>query len=365
MSALDRLLDERALVVCVGPGGVGKTTVSAALALRAAERGRRALVLTIDPARRLADALGLDGLDDRVREVDVDLAGSLSAAMLDTRTSFDALIARVAADDDARDRILGNPVYLAFSRTLARSHAYVAMERLYDVVEHGEFDLVVLDTPPTRSALDVLDAPGRLARFVEGRVVRWFLSAPSGGGSLPRGGAAALKLLQVAVGESVVSELVGFLGALAHLREGFERRAHRTSEILVEATTAFVLVTEPHPTGLHDAAYLRDGLAERGVRVEAVLFNRAYEPEPGALEEPVHAPGPPPDARGELRELTARLRALRLSAVARNDEARAAMARFVERVPPEAVVLAAPRLEWDVLDLGGLARLFRPLAPAG
>ena len=156
---LSRLASQR-LLVCVGPGGVGKTTLAAALGVGAARRGKRVLVLTIDPAKRLASALGLDGLDDEIRPVDLhgdSATGSLHAAMLDTRASYDALITRIAPNEDARARILDNRVYNAFSRTLARSHAYVAMERLHEVMRDDTWDLVILDTPPLRSALDILD----------------------------------------------------------------------------------------------------------------------------------------------------------------------------------------------------------------
>jgi anion-transporting ArsA/GET3 family ATPase len=305
-AALDELLRTRRLIICAGPGGVGKTTSSAAMALRAARMGRRALVLTIDPAKRLADALGLDGLDDEVRRVPgVDALppltpgvapAPLDAAMLDTKASYDALLTRIT-DAASRERIFGNRAYQAFSRTMARSHAYVAMERLLHVVEEGRWDLIVLDTPPTRSALDILDAPERLVRFLDERVVQWFLrgtgsegaAAPTDapedadeGGARSLGGRAALKLLGVLVGAEVVAELVSFFSVLAHLRQGFRDRAARTAALLTSPSTAFVLTAAPMPSGLADAGNLLEGLMERRVPLTLLLFNRAFTTEPGA-----------------------------------------------------------------------------------
>ena len=192
--SVDELL-QSSLVVCVGPGGVGKTTMSAALAVRAAHQGKRVAVITIDPARRLADALGLDGLSDELRPVDMSGAGTLHAAMVDTGASYDALMGRITGGAE-RDAILKNRVYQAFSKSLARSHAYVASERLYDLTHTG-FDLVVLDTPPTRSALEILDAPARLLQFLDDGVLRFFLEESSATGALSKllqlGGKGALR----------------------------------------------------------------------------------------------------------------------------------------------------------------------------
>ena len=176
--SLGPILQEQDLLVAVGPGGVGKTTISAAMGLEAARMGRNTLVLTIDPAKRLAQALGLTGLDDQVQEVatdelrgdGVEVPGKLYAAMLDTGRSFDALMARVAPTAQARERILNNRVYRAMAGTLARSHAYIAMERLYEAMADPRFDLVILDTPPTRNAIEILDAPGVLTAFLEENV---------------------------------------------------------------------------------------------------------------------------------------------------------------------------------------------------
>ena len=221
-----RLLASKSLLVCVGPGGVGKTTVAAALGLQAARMGRRTLVLTIDPARRLAAMLGLDGLDDTVRSVPmalIDPTGAGGCAPLSA-----------------------------------------AMERLYDVLRTGDHDLVVLDTPPTRNALDILDAPGRLAGFLEEGVIKWFVHNPGEGlrGRLfARGGAAATKLLAMIAGDELVHELGEFFSVFMSLREGFQQRAQHVQQVLRAESSAFVLVSSAMAPNLADAQFLHDGLA--------------------------------------------------------------------------------------------------------
>ncbi|MBX3184946.1 MAG: ArsA family ATPase [Polyangiaceae bacterium] len=397
----DPLIEQSRLIVCVGPGGVGKTSVAATLALEAARRGKRALVLTIDPARRLATALGLDGLDDSVRQVETAaltrwgarVEGQLFAAMLDTRASYDALIRRLNGDARAAQRILDNRVYQAFSRTLARSHAYVAMERLYDVTSQGEYDLVVLDTPPTRSALDILDAPGRLVRFLDDDVVRWFTKPRLGGRLsrlLPTGSAAATRLLGLLASQQLVEELISFFSVLLHLREGFRERAAAVQELLRAEETAFCLVCSPSRTSLWDAAYLREGLVSRGVRLSATVFNRAYVPSGDDSATPL-AWAPPVEPRERLSALgltalkgaavhksaavprpseaalvlLSELSHLRQDAAAYNHAAQAAMERFQERLPPGSLRVRLPELSDDPRDLIDLLHLSRALFTPG
>jgi len=357
VSALDALL-ERRLVVCVGPGGVGKTTTAAALALRAARAGKRALVLTIDPAKRLADALGLEGLDDRLQPAPGVAPGTLHAAMLDTKQSFDALIGRIA-EGEARERILDNRVYQAFSKTLARSHAYVAAERLYDVMHGGEFDLVVLDTPPTRNALEILDAPSRLAQFLDEGVLKWFLEERRGlGGTFASlagmGGAAALKLLGKLAGDTIVDELVAFFRVLAHLREGFQHRAEVTRGLLRDEATAYLLIASTAPTSMDDARHLAEQLAERHLPPELVVFNQSWVPEPGA-DHPLEPPGARPTlSEDALNDLAARLLALRAELLQAQEDALQAARRFRDEVAPGVAAVAIAERDHDLRTLGEL-----------
>lgn len=396
---LTTLMSQGRLVVCVGPGGVGKTTVSAALGLAAARAGRKTLVLTIDPARRLADALGLDGLDDTIRRVPLERlaegsddppgSGSLWAAMVDTGASYDALIERIAPDEDTKARVLANRVYQAVSRSMSRSHAYVAMERLYDAVEHGGYDLVVLDTPPARNALEILDAPGHLASFLDGRVVSWFIPSgdrPKGLAArlLAKGGEMATQLLARVTGQTLLDEIVGFLTVFASLRDGFIARAQRVQEILRAPDTAFVLVSSASPSSADDAAWLRDDLLRRHVPVHAVVFNQSFVPvDPRAphqlvlqlpaidVEARVRALDPAL-ARPEVLAVARGMRALREEAAAENRRFGRIVDGLAQELPPECHRVRVPVLDEEVRDLPGLARLAalllagdRPAATAG
>ena len=310
------------------------------------------MVLTIDPARRLASALGLDGLSDAVKVVPA--LPALSAAMLDTKSSYDDLMRRITTAEHA-DRILENPAYRAFSKTMSQSHAYVAMERLHYVTRKEReddaptYDLVVLDTPPTSSALDILDAPGRLARFLDERIVEWFLATegPS---------ARAVKLLGRALGSSTVEEIVKFFQALADLREGFASRAQETIALLREETTAFVLVTAPRTTTLAAAKTLHEELSSREINVDAIFFNRAFVPEPGTFL-PVHAP----EEGGD--ELAAALRTVRAEVYGQNAHAIGEMKKFVTRASSQNGAWLLPERDADVRDVDELKGLMGSVVP--
>ena len=382
MTTLDELLLSRKLLVAVGPGGVGKTTVSAALGLRAAELGRRTLVLTIDPAKRLADALGLTGLDDRIREVPttslaaagVVVTGTLHAAMFDNATSMDSLMARVAPDNATRDKVLRNRVYRAMAGTLARSHAYLAMERLYEVMSSGHYDLVVLDTPPARNALDILDAPSRLASFLEEGVVKWFAGQKQGSGwraKLMQGsGAAATKLFEVVVGKDLADETIAFFDAFYGMREGFHERAEATQKILRAKDTSFVLVSSADATHLADAEALAQGITSRGVPIGLAVFNRSYErlvandplsiiTEAGELDIPsalqtLFQGDLDHIEREGMRSLLASLHGVRQAAAIGNARALGAIRKLAALLPKDVLMLIVARLDGDVRDLPGL-----------
>ncbi|MCA9693805.1 MAG: hypothetical protein KC636_29735, partial [Myxococcales bacterium] len=341
-------------------GGVGKTTVAAALGIAAARSGRSTLVVTIDPARRLADALGLRGLDDRARAVPLEAPGAapLSAAMLDPGASYDALVDRITGDADHRRRILGNRVYQVMSRSFGASHAYVAMERLHEAIHAGDHDLVILDTPPTRNALDILDAPGRLASFLDEGALAWLVRRASAGplsrlmspGVRARGGAATSWLLSRVLGEALTGELLEFFELFLSLRQGLRGRAEEVTALLRAPSTAFVLTCAPRATSLADAAYLRDGLAARGVSLSAAVFNAAFTSRPGRPHEPVRASTRA--ARPGLDEALARLR----DAIAReNAAAEAAIDGFA--LPEACARVIAPRLDPAPRTLAAVAEL--------
>jgi anion-transporting ArsA/GET3 family ATPase len=377
--SLRDILRDRSLVVCVGPGGVGKTTVSAAIGLAAAKAGRRTLVLTIDPARRLADALGLPGLDDEIRRVPTEalpdaVGGELHAAMVDTAASYDALIRRIAPSDEIRDRVLENRVFKAISRSLARSHAYVAMERLYDATQSDDYDLVVLDTPPARNALEILDAPRQLARFLDARVVGWFLpsEAPRSFAArlFARGGEMARKMLGVVTGQKLLDEILEFLEVFAQMREGFASRAGHVEALLRGGETAFVLVSSASPASADDAAWLRDDLERRQVPIDAVVFNQSYLPLRYDDTTAIDTSLPSVDLDGVLARLSphvaddpetratlSELRALRAEAALDNERSGRIVDGVAAELPEGCVRVRAPRLDDEICDLHGLLRL--------
>ena len=385
LTGIDELILRQRLLVAIGPGGVGKTTVSAAIALRAAELGRRTLVLTIDPARRLADALGLTGLDDQISEVPTDslqaqgipVSGSLHAAMFDNAASMDALMARVAPDAETRDKVLRNRVYRAMAGTLARSHAYLAMERLHEVMNTGRYDLVILDTPPARNALDILDAPSRLATFLEEGVVKWFVGQGQAKGwrakLMQSSGAAAIKLFQVVVGSDLADETVAFFEAFYGMREGFHERASAIQQQLRAKDTSFVLVSSADATHLIDAEALASGVKQRGVRIDVAVFNRSYErlihgdplaivTDPGQLDPAAAVKQMYRDEIGrqereQLTGLLISLRQVRDEAADGNRRALEAMRRLGSSLPGDALRLIIARLDSDIRDLPGLHAL--------
>jgi anion-transporting ArsA/GET3 family ATPase len=284
---LDRLLDDPAtrIVVCCGSGGVGKTTTAAAFGLRAAERGRSVVVLTIDPARRLAQSLGLTELDNTPREVDgIDRAagGRLSAMMLDMKRTFDEIVLEHA--DPARARqILENPFYQSLSASFAGTQEYMAMEKLGQLRAHGGWDLIVVDTPPSRSALDFLDAPDRLGSFLDGKLIK-ILSAPA-----RVGGLGAFRLLTGGVGlvtgalgkilgSNLLGEVQSFIAALDTMFGGFRERAERTYQLLRDEGTAFVVVAAPEPDALREASYFTERLATERMPLAGLVLNRVHRP---------------------------------------------------------------------------------------
>lgn len=268
------------LVVC-GAGGVGKTTVAAALALTAAvEQGGRVLVLTVDPARRLADALGLQTLGNVETRVVLDPArfgttrGELWAAMLDPRAGWDDLIARHAPDDATRERLIANPLYRDVTGRFAHSHEYLAMERLHEVHVSGRYDLVIVDTPPSTHAVDVLDAPGRMIDFFESRLLRW-LTVPARSSLLTLASRPFYQVLDRVLGARFGEDLSEMFGLLARLRPGFVARAGEVRDLLADQRTAYAVVTTTEDVAMAEARRLVAALGERSLAPAAVIVNRA------------------------------------------------------------------------------------------
>ncbi|MBN1529391.1 MAG: ArsA family ATPase [Thermoleophilaceae bacterium] len=346
---IERVLDGRTVCICAGSGGVGKTTTAAAIGLGMAARGRRVAVLTIDPARRLADALGLTELGNEARLVDAGAEGELWALTLDAKRTFDELVELHAPDAATRDAVLGNRIYQELSRAVAGSQEYMAMEKLYDLHHEGGFDLLVLDTPPTRSALDFLDAPADLTAFIDSRTFR-VLTAPTRFGMrlFGRGGGLALSALERATGVRLLQDLSEFFTSFGTMSEGFRRRADAVDRLLAGDDTSFVLVTAPRRDAVEEAIFFRERLDEAGMPFGGVVANRVH-----AIPAEATAAG----LAGPLgEELARRVEAdlgdqRRLSE--RDRRTLAALRRLLSGRP----MIQIPELDRDVHDLDGLRAL--------
>jgi len=279
MSQLDELLVGGRLLVCCGSGGVGKTTVAASLALAAANRGLKACVVTIDPARRLADALGLKTLPNEAHRVNVggDTRGELWALMLDPKATFDALVRRYSDNEEQAEQILDNKLYRNVSGGLSGTQEYMAAEKLFELSEEGGFDLLVVDTPPSRNALDFLEAPARLSRFLDNRLFRMVVMP--GRGYMRAVGLAAQAFVRTVarvVGAEVVDDAVAFFQAFEGMEEGFRERARAVDEMLAGERTAFVLVASARRDTVSEALYFTDRLAEMKKSPQALVANRLH-----------------------------------------------------------------------------------------
>ncbi|HEY1815865.1 MAG TPA: ArsA-related P-loop ATPase [Kofleriaceae bacterium] len=285
-SLLDALLTRR-IIVCVGSGGVGKTTTAAALALAAARRGKKTLVLTIDPAKRLANSLGLAELGHDVQEVDRALIGSgapasggrLFAMMLDQKQAFDEVVRSHAKDPEAVHRILANPVYSQISSTLAGAQEYAAMAKLHDFDKTGDWDTIVVDTPPTANALDFLDAPKKLAEAIDSPAVDWFrkLQGGSGGWSLVgKTGSFVLKRLAKFVGSQFVNDISVFFTEFNDILGGFRKRADETFSLLRQNKVGFVLVASPEPMAVREALFFHERLIASAMPFVGFIVNKVH-----------------------------------------------------------------------------------------
>ncbi|MGH2907320.1 MAG: ArsA family ATPase [Solirubrobacterales bacterium] len=280
---LETLLDKKQVCVCAGSGGVGKTTTSASIAIGMAARGKRVAVLTIDPAKRLADSLGLSELGTDLRQVDpalftdhdLEIEGELYAAMLDPKRTFDELIERHAPDSETYEKILDNRIYQELSNALAGSQEYMAMEKLLELYEDEDFDLLVLDTPPSRNALDFLDAPTRLARFIEGRSLRIFLAPGRFGLRIAgRGGSMIFSALKRVTGIDLLNDLSEFFGNFADMASGFSERAQRVDALLRGRQTTFLLICSPEHEPVDEAIFFRRKLREQKLPFGGAIVNK-------------------------------------------------------------------------------------------
>ncbi len=354
-SALRALISERSVVVCCGSGGVGKTTVSATFALAAARAGRRACVVTVDPARRLADALGVESLPNTPTEVAGEWPGRLHALMLDSKGTFDDLVERYARTPDQAESILANRLYQNLAGALSGTQEYMAMEKLYELVQSEEFDIVVVDTPPTRNALDLLDAPRRLTRFLENRLFRALL-VPTRMSlrAVSVATQALLRTISKVAGAEIVQDAVGFFQAFEGMEDGFRSRASAVHDLLIDPDTAYVLVTSARPDAVSEAAYFAEKLEERERRVAALVVNRlapffGHETDAGSA---VGGSGPGSgSASSALGALEANLASLNAVAT-REHSAYAGLAAAVAPAPVGRIPLFAQ----DVHELGGLER---------
>jgi anion-transporting ArsA/GET3 family ATPase len=357
VNVLASLAQDRHIIICAGPGGVGKTTLAAAIALQAARLGRRACVVTIDPAKRLADALGLKHLTNEAHLVDGDWSprGELWALMLDTKTTFDDVVMRNAASPEQAQAILDNRLYRNISGALGGTQEYMAMEKLYELHRAGGFDLVVVDTPPTRHALDFLDAPARLVRFLDNRIFR-LLMMPTRAGLRALGVATRLFLRTVssAVGQTMVADTVAFFAAFEGMEQGFRDRATKVEALLADEGTAFVVVASPRRDAVTEALYFADRLRDSSWQVEALVVNRMF-PFFGPVPVPVPVPDKPVlDDRAGLGALLRNLGDLDRVATREEQYVSLLAARL-----PGAPVVRVPFLADDVHDIAGLTQVGR------
>ena len=357
------------VVVCCGSGGVGKTTVSASLGLALAQRGSRVAVVTIDPAKRLATALAISELGDEPHRVPLTAAGGeLWALQLDPKATFDRLVAREAPDEEARERILANRIYRHLSGAVAGAQEYMAVERLHELVEEDRYDHVVLDTPPAQNAVDFLDAPQRIIRFIEGRALRVLMrpgvkAGAFGWRALQAGGAVVMPVLERLAGGQLLRDVADFLAAFDGMYPGFRDRADAVGKLLHSPEAAFVVITGPQPEPVAEAVALWRRLGQDGYPLAGLVVNRVHALPPARL--------PRLDALGEALCAAGADDGPALAARVQDtlDEARALGVHDLDALEGlrgalvGASTSTVPAFTHDPVDLDGLARVARELMP--
>ena len=375
---IDALLQDRTrdIIVCCGSGGVGKTTTSAALALRAAEQGRRVCVLTIDPARRLAQSLGLGELDNIPRPVagvDDAAGGRLDAMMLDMKRTFDDVVEAHASPEKAQ-QILANPFYVALSSSFAGTQEYMAMEKLGQLHAStvadsdgggSTWDLIVVDTPPSRSALDFLDAPERLSSLLDGRFMRLMIAPARGPARMLTAGLSLVtSAMNRVLGAQLLTDVQAFIAALDTVFGGFRQRAEATFRLLQADETAFVVVATPEPDAIREASYFAERLTNEHMPLAGLVINRVHpdpttilsaaDAESGAQRLADGEPGPDVAATADLLTVHA--------ARARQSVRESAVAKRFTAAHPHVPTVPVLALSTDVHDLAGLRRIGELLA---
>jgi anion-transporting ArsA/GET3 family ATPase len=364
------LLAKSKVCIVAGPGGVGKTTVSATLAMEMAKTGLRVAVVTIDPAKRLASALGLEKLDNTPHRVtnaklakggvEVADGGELWAMALDPKAEFDGLIAKLAPDAQTRDQVLDNRIYKEISGAVAGAQEFMAVSKLYELEAEGNFDLIVLDTPPSRNALDFLDAPARLSRFFDGRAIQLIMKPATTGLRLAGGGTSLIfSALKRFTGVNLLGDLSDFFAAISGLVDGLMERIRHVGDLLVAEDTVFLIVTTGEKAPLDEARYLADRLKEDGRPLSGLIVNQV-SPDHGVTRKSVRSK----DAKADLGEdLSKRLAAVVESAASAADRDKAGLDRIVVALEPQRLAVVE-RLAGEVHDVEGLARigseLFQP-----
>jgi anion-transporting ArsA/GET3 family ATPase len=366
MPNVAEMLEGKGIAICAGSGGVGKTTTSAALAAGLASRGAKVAVLTIDPAKRLADSLGLEELGNEPRQVDpalfeeagIEMRGELWAMMLDAKATFDELVRKHSPDEETRDRILENRIYRQLSNALAGSQEYMAMEKLYEIDQEGLYDYLVLDTPPSRNALDFLDAPKRLTQFIEGRSLQLFMR-PTGLATkvVGRGSSLVFSVLKRITGIDLLTDLSEFFQAMSGMVDGFRERAERVNELLVDPGTTFLIVCGPQGEPIEEAVYFHRKLVEAELPVGGVIVNKVHyesEAELGSGEVAGELSGP----LGEDLAQRVASNFADYQALAVRDAAN--VAHLANELSGKGVI-RVPYMDEDVHDLSGLLQIDRYL----
>jgi anion-transporting ArsA/GET3 family ATPase len=371
---VDRLIADRGteIIVCCGSGGVGKTTTAAALALRAAEQGRHVCVLTIDPARRLAQSMGLTELDNTPRPVPgVAGEGSLDAMMLDMKRTFDEVVEQHASPEKAQ-QILSNPFYVALSSSFAGTQEYMAMEKLGQLhaesgsgsaADERRWDLIVVDTPPSRSALDFLDAPERLSSLLDGRFIKLLLAPAKGPARLLSAGLGIVtSALNKVLGAQFLTDLQTFVAAFDTLFGGFRQRAETTFALLQAPETAFVVVAAPESAAMREAAYFVERLAGEKMPLSGLVVNRVHDDDgSGLTASDAEAAAARLRTGTPAEQMTADLLAVRAERL-RVGEREARQRRGFTSAHPSVPTVAVAALAGDVHDLDGLREIGRLLA---